>query len=569
LALSTTAAACTAVSDSQDSIVLAAQVDALFLREVRPDTPGCAVGVYRGGEIVLARGYGVASIEDGRPITSRTTFNLGSASKPFTALAALMLEGRSQLSMDDDVRRWVPELPNYGRPIRVRDLLQHTSGVRDFQTLQLLSRRAVTTQPQFLELIASQRALNFEPGTRHEYSHSDFGVLGLVVERIVGRPFGEHLQNAVFDPLEMKGSFVDDLGNGPVRDRAFGHLVSPQGPSVQFPDSQTFGGDNVYSSVEDLAHWDRNFDNPKVGGAAAIARMLSRPTLPDGETIPYAYGLRLGTYRGLRTVARGGHPPGTRTEFIRFPEQRFTVATLCNSDSLEAARLAQSVADLYLGAQMSPKTERSQPPAAVAMSTEELSRYGGTYRPIDDPWNLWPIEVRQGVLGEIIFDDATDEAFYPMTPAGDGRFFEVGRTGNVGLFNFRPLAPGGPLGLEMSWNEGPIEVSERVSDSAVWRPSDVAVAEYAGTWFSQDLDAGWQLEARGARLVLRRRGQMDLTLRPVARDRFLRGFGPEGDVSVRLQFHRDSAGRLSELTVSTPPGEDSVRDLRFTRVVEK
>jgi CubicO group peptidase (beta-lactamase class C family) len=297
LALSTTAAACTAVSDSQDSIVLAAQVDALFLREVRPDTTGCAVGVYRGGEIVLARGYGVASIEDGRPITSRTTFNLGSASKPFTALAALMLEGRSQLSMDDDVRRWVPELPNYGRPIRVRDLLQHTSGVRDFQTLQLLSRRAVTTQPQFLELIASQRALNFEPGTRHEYSHSDFGVLGLVVERIVGRPFGEHLQDAVFDPLEMKGSFVDDLGNGPVRDRAFGHLVSPQGPSVQFPDSQTFGGDNVYSSVEDLAHWDRNFDNPKVGGAAAIARMLSRPTLPDGETIPYAYGLRLGTYR--------------------------------------------------------------------------------------------------------------------------------------------------------------------------------------------------------------------------------------------------------------------------------
>jgi hypothetical protein len=165
--------------------------------------------------------------------------------------------------------------------------------------------------------------------------------------------------------------------------------------------------------------------------------------------------------------------------------------------------------------------------------------------------------------------NVSDEAFYPMTPAGDGRFFEVGRTGNVGLFNFRPLASGGPLGLEMSWNEGPIEVSERVTDSAVWRPSAVVVAEYAGAWFSQDLDAGWQLEARGARLVLRRRGQMDLTLRPVARDRFLRGFGPEGDVSVRLQFHRDSAGRLSELTLSTPPGENSVRNLRFARVVAK
>lgn len=384
LAISTTTADLPAAAHSQDSVALSAQVDVMFLREIRPDTPGCAVGVYRSGEIVLARGYGVASIEDGRPITPRSTFNLGSASKPFTALAALMLEQRGQLSTDDDVRRWVPELPDYGRPIRVRDLLQHTSGLRDFGTLQLLSGRAVTTQPQFLGLVASQRALNFEPGTRHEYSHTDYGVLGLIVQRLTGVPFGEHLQNAVFAPMGMKGSFVDDLRNRSLRERAFGHLVAPQGLSVQFPDSQTFGGDNVYSSVQDLAQWDRNFDKPIVGGAAVIARMMSRPRLPNGETIPYAYGLGLGTYRGLRTVSRRGHPAGTQTDFIRFPDQRFTVATLCNSDSLEASRLAQSVADLYLGPEMSPESRRSQPPAAVAMSSQELTRYAGIYRPIDD-----------------------------------------------------------------------------------------------------------------------------------------------------------------------------------------
>ena len=566
LAISATTAARPAASQSQDSVSLSTQVDALFLREIRPNTPGCAVGVYRSGEIVLARGYGVASIEDGRPITPRSTFNLGSASKPFTTLAALMLEQHGRLSMDDDVRRWVPELPDYGTPIRVRDLLHHTSGLRDFATLQLLSGRAVTTQPQFLRLVASQRALNFEPGTRHEYSHTDYGVLGLIVQRIAGLPFGEHLRNAVLGPIGMTGSFVDDVRNRSSRDRAFGHLVSPQGPSVQFPDSQTFGGDNVYASVEDLAHWDRHFDTPIVGGAAVVTRMLSRPRLRNGETIPYAYGLRLGTYRGLRTVSRGGHPAGTQTDFMRFPEQRLTVATLCNSDRLEASRLAQGVADLYLGAEMTPERRRLQPPAAVAMSSEELTRYAGIYRSVDDPWNLWPIEVREGVLGEVIFDDATDEAFYPMTPAADGRFFEVGRTGNVGLFTFRPAAPGGPLRLEISWNDGPMDVSERVTGSTVWRPSAAAVAEYAGTWFSPDLDAGWQLEARGARLVLRRPGQVDLTLRPVARDQFLRGFGPDGEISVRLQFHRDSAGRLSDLTVSTPPGEDSVRNLRFIRL---
>ena len=168
LAIVATTSACTPTSQAPDSVALSAQVDALFLREIRPDAPGCAVGVYRSGRIVLARGYGVASIEDGRPITAHSTFNLGSVSKPFTALAALMLEQSGRLSLDDDVRRWVPELPEYGRPIRVRDLLQHTSGLRDFGTLELLSGRAITTQPHFLSLVASQRALNFEPGTRHQ-----------------------------------------------------------------------------------------------------------------------------------------------------------------------------------------------------------------------------------------------------------------------------------------------------------------------------------------------------------------------------------------------------------------
>jgi hypothetical protein len=291
--------------------------------------------------------------------------------------------------------------------------------------------------------------------------------------------------------------------------------------------------------------------------------MLSRPALPDGETIPYAYGLRLGTYRGLSTVSRRGHPPGPLTEFLRFPDQQFTVTTLCNSDALDAGSLARSVADLYLGSQMQgPVATRPEAPAAVVMSPQQLKPYAGVYRPVDAPWQMVPVEVRDGVLGEVIFDDVADEVFYPMTPAGDGRFFEVGRTGNVGIFTFRlSLAR-----LEVSWNDGPVEVTERVSDSAVWHPSAAAVAEYAGTWFSPDLGTAWQLTGRGQRLVLRRLGQPDLTLRPVARDQFLRGFGPDGEISALLQFQRDQASRLNALTVSRLPGEDSVRNLGFVRL---
>ena len=151
-----------------------------------------------------------------------------------------------------------------------------------------------------------------------------------------------------------------------------------------------------------------------------------------------------------------------------------------------------------------------------------------------------------------------------MTPAGGGRFFEVGTTGNVGIFTFMTL-PGAPLRLEIVWSGVPPYVLERLPDAAVWRPSAAELQEYAGAWFNADLDATWQFQVRGDGLVWRRRGRPDMTLLPVGRDRFFRGLGFDNAVSVRLHFHRDGAGRLSELVVSTPPASDSVQNLRFVR----
>ena len=546
---------------------IAQRVDSLFSRYISPEGPGCAVGVYRDGAVVLTRAYGLASVEDGRPITPRTAFNLGSVSKSFTALAVLTLEQQGKLSLDDDVRRWVPEMRDYGTPIRVRDLVQHTSGLRDYGTLDVLTGRVVTTMTEFLGLISAQQALNFVTGTRHEYSHSDYLLLGLIVERVVGVPFGEYLERDVLTPLGMRGSFVSDARARGMTDRALGHGLAGRSARVQFPTSQTIGGDNLYASVEDLARWDRNFTTPIVGGASVITRMIARPQLSNGDTIPYAYGLRLDTYRGLRTIERGAHADGTRTEIIRFRDHGITVATLCNADDLEAGRLAHGVADLYLADRMRPARPRPDTPVAVAIPAVELARYAGTYRPVDQPWNLMPIVVRNGALGEVVPHDAVDDTVFTMTPAGDGRFFEIGSTGNVGIFTFRSPRAGAPLRLDVSWNGEPAETLERVADSAIWRPSAAALQEYAGAWFSEDLDAGWQLELRGQRLTLRRRGQADLTLRPVERDLFVRGFGAFGETMAQLQFHRDAAGSLTHFTVSTPPGEDSVRGLRFVRVI--
>ena len=253
----------------------------------------------------------------------------------------------------------------------------------------------------------------------------------------------------------MAGTFVDDGGAGARKDRVVDHGTTPRGLNVQFPSSQTFGGDNVYTSIDDLARWDRNFSSATVGTAAMMARMASRPTLANGDTIPYAFGLRMDTYRGLRTGLRGGHPAGMQAWFMRFPDQEFTVATLCNSDNLEAFRFSEGVADLYLASVMTPVSAWPAAPAAVTMKPEELQRYSGIYQSVDDPWDRLPIEVKNGELGEVLFDDDADETFFPMTPSGGDRFFEIGTTGNVGIFTFRTPADGAPLRVEFSWNGRP------------------------------------------------------------------------------------------------------------------
>lgn len=291
-------AACAAGGDSHggsgaSGAPVTPRVDAVFA-DIRADTPGCAVGVYRNGDLLLAKGYGLANVEDARPMTAQTTFNLGSGAKAFTALAVLTLEEQRKLTLDDDVRKYVPGLPDYGPPIRIRDLLQHTSGLRDYGTLELLGGRQTPSMPEFVALMARQQRPNFTPGTKHEYSHSDFVIAGLIVERIVREPFGAYLERDVLGPLGMTGSRVHDERGARVPARAYGYEKTDGGFGVLFPDSTVTGGSNLYTSADDLRHWDRALHDAAIGKRPLVAKMLTRPALPSGEPIPYAFGIRQG-----------------------------------------------------------------------------------------------------------------------------------------------------------------------------------------------------------------------------------------------------------------------------------
>ncbi len=334
---------------------LSDQIDAVFLSELTDDGPGCALGVGRGDTTAFARGYGLANLDHRIPITPQTVFDVGSVTKQFTAASTVLLAQDGALSLDDDIRDQLPELPDYESPIRVRDLLQHTSGVRDYLNLMALGGRdfyAPIRHQDIVELLARQQALVDPPGSRYRYSNTGYMLAATIVERVSGQRFDQFAEARIFGPLGMTASFLYEDAEQVVPNRATGY--APAGPDeagfrmVHNYPFATAGDGQLYTTVEDLLVWSRAFMADGVGGPEFTARMLSPGELADGSRTEYGGGLVLGGYRGLTTQSHGGSTWGFRAHLVRVPEQGAAVAVLCNREDANPRRLANQVLDLIL-----------------------------------------------------------------------------------------------------------------------------------------------------------------------------------------------------------------------------
>jgi CubicO group peptidase (beta-lactamase class C family) len=377
---------------AQDSAgPLAARIDTIMAGWSKPDSPGCAVGVVRDGGLVLARGYGQADLEHGVPNGPGSVFDIGSMSKQLTAAVIVLLARDGKLSLDDDVRRFVPELPPYESPITIRHLLHHTSGLRDYTDLMALAGWQTddwTTEEQALDMLSRQTELNFPPGSRYLYSNSGYFLLSIVAARAGGKPFPELARERIFAPLGMTSTHVHADHRQIVKDRALGYSKQDGRWTIAMSGWEQTGDGSVLTTVEDLARWVRNFDDPTVGGSALVAELLRRGKLASGEEIPYAAGLRHGTYRGLATVGHNGSWAGYRSSLLRFPSENTAVIVLCNADSAEAGTMGRAIADAALAARLGPAptpspgasppaAERQAPPASRAAGRAALV---GRYR---------------------------------------------------------------------------------------------------------------------------------------------------------------------------------------------
>lgn len=325
-------------------------VDSVFAPYNRRGVPGCAVGVVQGGSLVYSRGFGDAVLLNRVRNTPSTAFYIASLSKQFTALSVLLLQQDGKLSLDDDIRRWVPEVPSLGH-ITLRQLLQHTSGLRDYYGLLGINgwrQNELLTEREFLDLVSRQRALNFSPGTEFLYSNTGYALLSIVVRRASGHTLREFAAARIFGPLGMKNTQFRDDHTMPVDHEAIGYVPQDGGFAVSIPQLDVVGDGGVFSTVEDLARWDANFDSGAVGGREGMKMMQQTATLSDGRSTGYALGLSVGNFAGSRVVSHSGAFGGYRSTYLRFPEDHLSVITLCNVSAM-SSQLAERVATLYLG----------------------------------------------------------------------------------------------------------------------------------------------------------------------------------------------------------------------------
>ena len=370
---------------------LEAKVDHLFAEWNRSDSPGAALAVTRDGEIIYKRGYGMANLEYDVPITTTTIFDIASVSKQFAGFAIATLSHNGKLSLDDDIRTYLPDVPDFGNTITIRHLLHHTSGLRDWvQSLVIAGDMMddVISFKHILKMARHQKALNFNPGAEFLYSNTGYNLLAEIVERVTEDSFREWTDTHIFKPLTMTNSHFHDDYEMILKNRAYSYQTDENGGFKHAINNTTaLGSSSLYSTVEDLAKWILNFDATQIGEQAVIEQMHQRGVLNNGEQIDYAFGLNIGGYRGLKTVGHSGSWRGFRSHLIRFPDQKFGVVILCNLDTFNPLSLAEKVANLYLTDVLAP-VEVSEPDKASEsaegiksepLSSEQLTEFEGDY----------------------------------------------------------------------------------------------------------------------------------------------------------------------------------------------
>ena len=528
---------------------LPARIDRVFAR-FGPTSPGCAVGLAKDGKTLYTHGYGSANLEYGVPLTDSTVLESGSVAKQFTASAIMALVADGKLRLTDDIRRYLPEVPDFcGQKITIQNLLTHTSGLRDQWGLLGIEGRGPGNQVHSalttLDLVAHQKMLNFPPGSAYLYSNTGYALAGLIVQRVSGMTLDAFMQARFFKPLGMTHTQWRDDFTKVVRNRATAYSGNEtSGYHQDMPFTNMIGNGGVLSTMADLLKWNENLDHPAIGGQSYVDAMQTRMRLNNGRTITYALGLDVTAYDGVREISHSGSTAGYRTFLARYPDQHVSVAVWCNYAGANPTSLAHQVVDLVVQKQNVSAAGAQSSHVDVAPGT--LEKWAATYR---DPFTdqTLTLAASNGALRSTDGGRGGNAPFF--APEGGAQF-----KGPLGEATFRGTA--GHRAFTLARTNGDTSRFEEVRAPA----SPLPLKDYVGTYTSDELDVRFVIAEKDGKLLLRRRPADEIELHPAYADDFRAG----GELGT-LRFSRDAKGTVTGFAFFA----GRVLDVRFKRASQR
>jgi CubicO group peptidase (beta-lactamase class C family) len=534
------------------AVSLTEKLDRLFIAWDRPDSPGCALAVIKDGKIIYKRGYGIANLEYNVPITPSTVFHVASVSKQFTAFAVAMLAAQGKLSLDDDIHKYLPEVPDFGKTITIRHLIHHISGLRDqWELLAMAGWRLddVITMEHILKMVRHQKELNFAPGQEHLYCNTGYTLLAVIVERVTGQSFRQFTDANIFKPLDMNHTHFHDDHRMIVKDRAYSYgSAAGGGFGLIALNYANVGATSLFTTVEDMAKWLNNFDDGRVGGVQVIQQMFQQGVLNSGERLDYAFGLVIGKYKGLKVIEHGGGDAGYRSQVMRFPDQKFAVVILSNLGSFNPSGMARQVADLYLADQLKPEAPKAKPAERMAVKVNPAiyDAYVGRYELQGPATMIVDITKENGTL----MAQATGQPKAELFPESETRFFlravnaevifQRDEKGNVAQFTLQ-------------------QGSQNIAAKRIqpFTPDAAALAEYTGDYYSGELGTVYTIVVKEGRLLAEHRRNDDVRLTPTVADQF----SGSAWFFSKVSFTRDKERRVTGFRLTG----GRVRNLRFDK----
>ncbi len=532
------------------------KVDKIFEKWNKSNSPGCALGVIKDGEFIYRKGYGMANLEHDVPIKSQTVFRIGSTSKQFTAMCIALLEEEGKLSLDDSIRKYIPEMPAYADNITIRHLIHHTSGIRDYLTLWSLAGFRdddFFTDLEVVEMLARQKELNFKPGEEFLYSNSGYFLLSIIVKNVTGKSMSVYAQEKIFKPLKMLNTHFHDDHTIVVKNRAMGY--APKGKDkykISMTTLEMIGDGGIFTCVDDLLLWDQNFYNNKLGkgNPELIRKVLTTGKLNSGKELDYASGLMVTEYKGLKMVAHGGAFVGFRADMIRFPEHKFSVICLANFGAINPSRLARKVADIYLADHLKKEPEKiPEKPKFIELSPEKLKPLTGTFRNPKTK-TVWQISIKKKKL-------LVKSPYFQfgLKPVSETLFYVVDAPVNASV-EFQKEKEETRPGVKLIV-EGRNEPSFFKPITLV-KPTSEELAEYVGRYYSDELDVAYNVFVKKNKMYIRHENPH----KDYPKEAFLPIFKDEFQLKgINIIFQRDSEGKIIAYTANA----GRVKNIKFIK----